>query len=500
MTINTLTDAVHAGSINIGDTLADRSSNFTWDQVVVTGNASNIMTVSPNFSYALGKGYYRIGDVSNSVGEWNLISGFIQAYSVGAPSGYRVPIVAIPLTISGHHIKVGPGLNIQGGNTTDIFLTSADSVSITGDTVMYALDGVEYFNAEADSVTNTYMSHFGNGAILKMNNNNFNGYVVGDTAIDQGMIIGMGRPGNAYQSYCAFVAGDSGWTVKHNAIYHTGYIPIAIYGGNIKADSNDIYDFLNVKVDGAGVYSWVGSPDTVSQGEIKGNVIHNGGNNATVYNGTTATPGTLASAVYLDSHRSNTTVSYNSADSIGGPSYLDHGPNNNWWFNKSYGSPYADLLVAESVGVGVITGLSIKNNTFASGTLTVPAVRFTTINNDLPTMAAAMDSNQVAGSIGTVSPYWTFSTGAGDPGTFRTPAVWTSILGYDAHSTFQIGSLLFLYNATNANASYPLVPQYQDLSGTVHSNVTLPAYSSGVYYIAHPGVIIIIKVGKPLFN
>jgi alpha-tubulin suppressor-like RCC1 family protein len=477
-TINTWTDAAHSSLVHIGDTMINRSSGYTLDLSVVTGNASNIITESPNFSYnpstTGGLGYFRIGDLPDSVTEWRDTAGIIQAYSVGNPSGvYKVPAVGIPLTISGNYINV-TGLHIKGGDTTCILLTGSHD-NINGDSITFGYDGIEMTSAVSDTITNNYMAHFGDNAILKTNTSNYNNVITNNFIYDVGMIPGMGRTGNTYQSYCGILAGDSGNIVKFNMLDSIGYIPIAIYGNRFKADTNYIINYGLVKTDVGGIYTWVGSTTTFSQREIKSNIIGNGGGPMAL-NGTTGLTN-LVAAVYADNYSSQITAWYNSAFNIQGPSFFDHGANNDWEYNTSYGS-WRDFYPAE-VGP-VITNLIGKHNVWASATWTQAAGGASTINSDL-NLFGIIDSNQIAGYNGAPYPFWTFSTGASDPGTFRTLAGWTANTGYDAHSTYTTGVLYFVYNQTGVSVVTPLPGAFIDLNGNSYwGSITLAPYTSMV--------------------
>ena len=481
---NTITSAALAALVHVGDTLIGRSSGYTLDKVVVTLISGNVVTVSPNFSYtgAGGLGVFRIGDTPDSLPEWNLLPGYIQVFSVGTPTGYKVPTVGIPLTISGNYITVS-GLHIKGGDTTCILLTGSHD-NISSDSITFGYDGIEMTSAVSDTISSNYIAHMGDNAILKTNTSNYNNVITSNFIYDIGMIPGMGRTSNTYQSYCGILAGDSGNIVKFNTLDSIGYIPIAIYGARAIADTNYIINFAWVKSDAGGVYTWKASAGTLDSAiEIKSNTIVNGGGPMAL-NGTTLNNSALASAVYADNYSSQVHASYNTAVNINGPAFFNHGPSNTFLHNTAFGSGYCDFLPAE-VGP-VITGLVAKYNVWASGTWTQPAVRFTTINNDLATFGSS-DSNQIAAYNGALNPFWTFTNV--DPGTFRTLSGWTALLGYDVHSTYTTGVLYFAYNPTGASLVVPLPGAFVDLNGNSYwGSVTLAPYSS----------IVLINVGVPI--
>jgi K319-like protein len=486
MGTNTITDAINASHAPIGDTIIGRSSGYTLDQVKVTGNASNILTVSPNFTYSGvgGLGWF-VWNTPDSATEWNNLAGAIQVYSVGTPTGYKVPAVGIPLTISGNYITVN-GLHLKGGDTTCLLLTGSHD-NISSDSITFGYDGIEMTSTVADTISSNYIAHMGDNAILKTNTSNYNNVITNNFIYDIGMIPGMGRSGNTYQSYCGILAGDSGNIVKFNTLDSIGYIPIAIYGPRGIADTNYITNFAWDKVDAGGIYTFKASAGTLDSAiEIKSNTIVNGGGPMAL-NGTTLNNSALASAVYADNYSSQVHVSYNTAYNINGPAFFNHGPSNTFTHNTAFGSGYCDFFPAE-VGP-VITGLFAKYNVWASGSWTLPAVRASTVNNDLSTFGA-IDSNKVAGYNGAPNPFWTFSSGASDPGTFRTPSGWTSLLGYDVNTTYTTGVLYFVYNPSGSSVAFSLPGNFIDLNGNIYwGSVTLAPYTS----------LVLVNVGVPLY-
>lgn len=486
---------------SVNDSIVISTSAFFFDFSVCTGSTSTDATISPALSSAIngGNGAFRIGDTPDSATEWNLPSaGIIQAYSVGAPSGYSVPNVGIPLTISGNYIKV-TGIRVKGADTAGIVVSGSHDV-IDHDTVDFVMDGIQTSGATFDTVTFNVIAHGGNNGVQKIGFANYNNFIENNKIFDCGMIAGMGTFGSATQNLCGIIAGDSSNTVKFNTLDDIGYIPIAIYGNSFKADSNFIHRFCWIRIDGGGIYTWVGSLTTFNWREVVGNVIRLGGMGPMSYAGTTLTPSAAVSAVYLDKYTSQVKVSFNTADSISGPAFFDHGANDTITHNTSYASTFADLYLSEGVGP-VISNVVVSNNVFGSAASGIPAVRVSTVNNDLRTMGP-IDANNIVGAVGTILPFWTFSTGAGDAGTFRTPSVWTTTTTNDAHSNFQTGGIQFLCNPSASPASLPLTFKSQDLGGAVHASgpFTVAAYSSNVFLIWHLGYNVKPRTGKIFYK
>lgn len=464
-----------------------RSSGFTIDSSIVSSLTATDLTITPAVSYnnVGANGIALWQNLPDSVTEWRDTSGTIQTYALSTPVNYQVPTVGTPLTLSGSYITV-TGIHVSGSDSTNVLITGSND-NLKSDSLDYGMDAIQINSSSNDSINGCYIAHFGDNAILKQNTSNYKNVFINNIVNDIGMIPGMGTSGNLYQTYCGVVIGDSASVVKFNRFTNIGYIPIATYGSGFVADSNFIYSFMHTKSDGGGIYSWVASSTHFPTArEIKGNVIANAGFDPYVLNGTTLNISSLAAGIYLDNYTRNVNVLYNFIDSINGPGIFDHGDSNSITYNQVYGSQYSDLLLAE-VGP-VIKGLTVKYNVFTSGTPLIPAVRASTVNNDLSTFGA-IDYNIIAGSPGTVSPYWTYSTGASDPGTFRTPAGWTTNVGYDVHSTYQTGRIFAYYNGTSSPISQSLWTSFTDVSSNFYpiGNTTIAPYNGLILFIYRPG-------------
>lgn len=464
MSINSVTDATNAGTlIHVGDTLIGRSSGFTWDRVVVTGIASGVISVSPSFTYsgAGGLGYLRMGDLPDNPGEWRDTNNIIQTYSIGSPAGYSIPRVGIPLTISGNYIKVS-GIAVKGGDTAAIIL-SGDNCNLSGDTILYAMDGIQLSGAVSDTISGNYMAHFGNDGINKMNTSNYNLVITGNTVYDQGMLTGMGTTSNLTQNYCGIIAGDSGTIVKNNFVDSSGYIGIANYGSGFVTDSNYVNIFCWIKSDGAAIYTWMVSPSGAfaRRREIKGDYASNGGGPMAL-NGTTLNNSALASMAYLDNYTQQTDVSNCTGVNINGPVFFDHGPSNSFNYCTAIGSGYADFLAAQVAGGPTITGLVVKHCIFG-GTLTgAYTAMVTTPGTNLFTFGV-IDSNYLYQRVGGSTPFFTKSST--DGGTSRSFGNWQSNTGYDVHSSFANATLYPQVNSSFALISQLLTGLYQDPQG-----------------------------------
>lgn len=493
----TINDINNASKAKVGSQIVVRSAAYIIDKTVATAVTSNTVTVSPAVSQVNigGDGWFIYNNLPDTAGEWRDTANTIQVYSVGSPTAvYKVPTVDTILLTEGTY-QIFDHLHFQGGNYDNIVAAfqATGHVSLTNDSIDYGVDGIQIRTEGNLLVNNCYIAHMGDNGVLKLNTNNYNNTYTNDMVFDAGMIPGMGGSGGN-QNYSGIIAGDSNSVVSHNFIDSIGYIGIANYGSGFVIDSNIVGNVCQVKEDGGFIYTWMPgiasfyAPRVIigNVGYISGGPMSHNGDNTTL----------LGCGIYLDSYTSAVSVLNNTVSRVNSVGYFDHGPNNTFTGNTSYGAQYADFLAAE-IGP-VISGLVVKYNIFGSATPTSPAVRITTINNDLSIFGPGIDSNLVAGTTGTIRPYWTFSTGAGDPGTFRTQGGWTTLTGYDAHSTVQLGTFLFYYGTSTTTTVY-LQQQYANLrDGVVHFRTyTIPAYTSsllayyGFGYLKHVGKIVL---------
>lgn len=482
MTVTTITDATHAGLVTIGTKIIIRSSAFTIDTAHVTNVTGSVVTFSPAaaFSGLGGNGWKIMNNTPYENGQWQDTLGQIRLFSIGAPVGnYRVPTVDTPLLSEGTN-QTWDHIHFQGGNNADIILAfqANSGLLFSNDTITDGFDGIELRSEGGVTVTNTVIRHMSNNGVYKTNNNNYNNTFTNVSVFDVGMLPGMGKSGNN-QGYSGILAGDSGCVIKYCSLINVGYIGIATYGSGFVVGGNTGTNFCYTLADGGFIYTWMPSAASFARGRlIDSNVAINGGGPLT-FLGTTSS--NLVSCVYLDNWTSQVTASYNSGYNIMGATFFDHGPSNTWTHNTSYGSPFADFYASE-VGP-VITGLDVESNVFGSATATVPAVRIGTVNNDLTTFGT-INNNQIVGALGSSKPFWTFSTGGSDPGTFRSLPGWTSAVGYDAASTYQVGYEIFYYNQLGTSANFPFLGYITDLSGALHNgSVTIGTYSSQLFLL-----------------
>ena len=480
-TTNTITDAVNAGTVSTGDSIVYRPNPYTFNHRKVSGVVGSVITVSSNFgNLAGGLGWFKYNTLPDTAYEYRMNSGNLQVFSLTTPTNITVPTVDTCLLSEGTY-QEWDSLHFSGGNNAGIILAFqfVSNNVFKWDTVDYCFDAFQMRTQGGWSMLNCHILHCVDGGVQKQGNSNYNNTYLSDTLIDIGMRPGMGGE-NGDQNYSALVAGDSGSVVKYCEIYQAGYIGIANYGSRYKTDSNWVNFFCQVAEDGGGLYTYAASGSVPSyRPENIGDVLSNGGS-VLAHNGINPTLTPAGYGVYNDDYSSNIYSNGVTVYKVTAAAFFCHGPNDTFVNCTAYGSGYSDPYLYEITSGPVISGTYIEHNVFASATWSIAAVRFATVNNDIPTMATS-DNNQIVGYNGAPNPFWTFSTGAADPGTFRTLAGWTTNTGYDAHSTYQTGVLYFVYNPTGSSLVVPLPGAFIDLNGNSYwGSITLAPYTSMV--------------------
>lgn len=497
MSTNTFTDAANAAKAPIGDTIVGGGAPQNLDKRVVTGNSAGVITVSPNFTYNnAGALRWFVFTAPDSALEYRDSSGYVQVYSVGSPSGtYGVPTNGIPLRLSGNYIQV-IGLHIMGSDTANVVMSGAHD-KLYNDSLDYGFDGVQINGAVSDTLQNCYIAHMADNGVQKIGNSNYNDVYLNDFIYDIGMFPGQGTSGGG-ENYWGIIAGDSGSIVKNVSLDSIGGGGIAFFGSGAIISTSTINKFGQILEDVAGVYSWAASLPTYARERVVDSVVITNGGGPQSHNGVTANFSSAVSGVYMDSYAIKTLIEYCSILNVNSNAILVKAANDTVIYNKAFGSGYSDFVALSQSG-STITNLYVEHNQFGSTVSGLAAVRFLSTANDLNIMCASCDNNQLAGAIGSTQPFYTVSSV--DGGTFRTLASFTTNTGYDAHSTFQTGSLQFLYNASGTSGAQSLWTKYQDLNGALYpGTVTVPGYSSVLLFIWHLGFQTKHKVGKYFYN
>ena len=214
--------------------------------------------------------------------------------------------------------------------------------------------------------------------------------ITNNSILRTGSIAGMGDDANG--SYFGISANTNNITIQNNRIDQVGYNGIGFWGDHVVIKNNSVTNFCTVKDDGAGIYTWIGTPTIRQRVEIIGNVVGDG-NLKRVGLGTPHPERVHVSGIYLDSHSNNVTIDDNTVYNCGNFGIFLHNTkndrvrNNNLYDNhigigfiqdnKSNGQfPIRDLLVqnnaifARQADQRILHFSSIRDDHKEIGTLT----------------------------------------------------------------------------------------------------------------------------------
>ena len=155
---------------------------------------------------------------------------------------------------------------------------------------------------------------------------------------------------------CAVQTKANNVTIEYNEIDSVGYVGIGFYNNNTIVRNNFVNGFNFVKLDGAGIYTWVGTGNAPYTGQkVLNNIVMNGfGDNA----GTPATGNPISHGIYMDDWSANVEVAGNSvANCPHSGIYLHKAHDLNVHNNTSFNNNQYQLLMVSSD-----LGSLIRNN------------------------------------------------------------------------------------------------------------------------------------------
>lgn len=261
----------------------------------------------------------------------------------------------------------------------------------------------------------------------------------------------------------------SGINILRNKVYASGYIGIEFQGNDVLVQGNLVDSFCLTTQDGGGIYTYVSgdaSPTQYSNRKVSSNIILNGiGSNQ----GTNS--GLKARGVYMDEGTNHVIVDTNSIA---------------WISDKGlYGNNYDTILWRNNIvfKTAGFTGQKLSNNANALNGNVVTNNQFFPYNTLItytPFSGFTFDSSYY---------YATSSVPVRVGSTNYTFAQWQGTFGQETHAVpafSQVDSLRFVYNATTSSENVSLGANYQTVSGTTVSSITLGAFRSAVLKYISP--------------
>ncbi len=325
-----LTFETHSGTASITDNELGAAINWTGAEMVIRKNrwiidrcpvtAQNGRTVSytnsSQYEPVNGYGYFFQNHLQalDVHGEWAYVKGqkrvyaYLDQYSTSTTS-VGVSAVDELFTISNRNYIVIRDLAFRGANENAMAISNARSVTVSQCSFSFtAANSLLLANATDVAVENNSFVHSNNNAITA-NKNCRNVRISGNTISKTGVFPGMGKSGDL--TYQAITATGHNTAIEYNRIDSTGYIPIRFESDSARIRFNVITDFLFVKDDGGGIYTWNNGPNAPENfgRVVSHNILANG---IGVSDGTND-PGRLhAQGIYLDDNVANVEITGNS--------------------------------------------------------------------------------------------------------------------------------------------------------------------------------------------
>jgi hypothetical protein len=466
-----------------GGTVAIRDEFYVIDTVHISAVGSNTFTLatSPSVIGGRGDGFFVMNHPSTlltttRIGSWynKVAVDSLQVYfGGGGPGGHTVKIAVLDTGIYLTRVNnvVVQQLDFEYFNQYSVFQNNTNTILLDSCRFQYAGNNIVKGNNDTASsfrydtmryANNNFAYNTGNSPYLKLL------YSYGDSA---GMIAGMGQSGTSHTYEGWSWGNEFGQIIQFNTFLNTGYNGMYYSGDSCKIFNNDFLNYCMVKCDGGGVYSWNGSLPTYIYGDsVAYNLCLNSGSpgSGIVYDQTD-----IAFGFYQDNYATKTTFYLNTgAFNTSGGGFV-HGASNSFINNDWFGNGYAQFMASE-VASHALTGLVYTGNIHGY-TGSALSIAFSTPNNDLSSFCSSCDNNYYLNPNGIVASLWTKSSV--DAGTSRSLANWQSNTGYDTHSSYQNGTLLFYSSVPSVRITLGL--NGKDAYGNIYPGIlNLGAYSS----------------------
>lgn len=325
----------HTGNTSITDSLLTAATNWAgaeivmrklrWvtDRHIITNHTGSTLTYSANQNYGNatayepvdGNGYFIQGHLATltALGDWHYNAAEKRLYmhfGTYLPAQKTVKVVSVDQIFP---INTTPdvtfnNIDVEGGNYAAL-LQGAININFNncnlrkqGDASVYGINshGVKFNGGSISDTLNMGIWGEWDTTAWEVNNMKISNI---------GTIEGAGRSGDGSCEGVA-IRGD-GLRVRNNIITGTGYNGISFYGSDVRIEKNYVENFCLQKDDGAGIYTYTGANDPMTNRVITGNTVKNAkGKFAGVESYWYEAFG-KAAAIYLDGYSHNTEVSDN---------------------------------------------------------------------------------------------------------------------------------------------------------------------------------------------
>jgi len=474
---------------HIGDSVVVKSSRYTLDHALITGQTGSTYTISAvTYSGVGGVGfkYYNSSKWMDVLGEWvvNTTQDSVYVYFPSGPSGHTVQVSTVDTLVyaSGSYIHV-INLHFTGGNMYNL-LNPFGSGNVVLDSCLidYAYTGCD-LRAQRDTIRNSMVYNcLNNGVMAPTNNITKYSALVNNQFKNIGLLAGMGKTGTGNYEGINLPADD--FYCYLNDMDSVGYNGLFTSFDSVYVVKNKINHHCLTLSDGGGIYIWEQNTTAFTHPRVvDSNLVMNGyGNN----DGATITVGTMANGIYTDGKSNLVVITNNTLIGNSGPGLYNHGTNMTYKYNRVYDNGLAAMLQSEFSGQP-ITGIVAKYNQLVSPDTSKAVIFFFSPSNDLASFASDIDSNYY-GTTNAVVPFKTQANGGAVVS--QTLSALRTLLSIDAHSTYLTGTLSNNVNTGQTYTNRFLSGKYKGLDGVVYNQLLqLEGYSSLPTFLLDVGTV-----------
>ena len=285
------------------------------------------------------------------------------------------------IAMSKVHDIIVENLTLRGSVEATVLISRSKNISISACTLYGSgKDGVMIYHSNNVKFKNNSVDYTNNNAITVEKGGQTE--ITNNTILRTGSVAGMGDEANG--SYFGISANTSSLTIQNNRLDQIGYNGIGFWGDNIVIKNNSITNFCIVKDDGAGIYTWIGTPTIRRRVEIIGNVVGDG-NLRRVGLGTPHPERVHVSGIYLDSRSNNVTIDDNTVYNCGNFGIFLHNTKNDRVRNNNlYDNHIGIGLIQDNKSNGQfpIRNMVIQNNAIFARRGDQRILHFSSIRND----------------------------------------------------------------------------------------------------------------------
>jgi hypothetical protein len=513
----------HVGDGQITDYQLSDLPNWTGGEIVFRKNAwvidrTNITSHTGNKISFIPVGIYKLNDNSGYFlqnhpsaltqnGDWcyDNRSKKMRIYYSTPPPEVKVSTADQLLVISSQNFIKVTDISFEGANTKAISANIVESMTIDNCTIdfsgMYAahLTGLK---GDFQFINSTISNSLNNGIVIDGQFYSDRSCTIRNNIItNTALFAGMGSSGEG--GYVGIsVATKDGAVIEYNTIKNTGYIPLKFSGNNILIKNNIIDNYLLVKQDGGGIYTYNGGYPVkmFSNRVIKGNIISNGiGNGYGIVGGK---PG--ANGIYMDNSSNHVEIIDNTVFNMSGMGNHNNSPflitmTGNTFFNVARGCNIVRYVMdgeEDYHGNENVINMNFRKNIFFAVSLEQTAFRYSDKAINFPT--ASTIKNRISGMGVFDDNYYHLTNDQGfsylcrndnlspwilpPPFSFEN---WKSLTGFEENGKLIPSiknikdSVRFEYNPTQVNKTIVLDAKYYTVDSKIYTgSITLQPYCS----------------------